>query len=493
MERAEEAAQELLRRRKARSDFLAFIGQVSPFEPAPHHRLLIEKLQGIADGTIHRLMIFMPPGHAKTTYAAVLFPPYYYTQYPQRNIIAASHTQKFSERTGRKVRAIVASTEFAEIAQFGLSDESQAAGEWETSRGGEYFAVGVGGAVTGRRADVAIIDDPIKGREVADSLVQREFLWEWYLSDLHTRLKPEAAIVLIQTRWHEDDLSGRLLAEMDAGGERWEVINLPALAEADDVLGRKPGEALWPTYIPLEQLENERNTQTVRNWSALYQQRPAPEEGDFFKRDWLRWYDKPPKRGQMNIYGASDFAVTAGGGDYTVHGVIGVNPADDIYILDWWREQTESDTWVEALLDLRDRWKPWDWALEKGQIGKSVGPFLHKRMQERRVYGSYKQYSSAHDKATRAQAIRARMSMGKVYFPRNASWVDALVDELLHFPTGKFDDQVDVLSLFGRMLTRMSKGQVPPKKRRLKIDPRMQTWDEAMEELDRQEDRPPRI
>jgi predicted phage terminase large subunit-like protein len=200
----------------------------------------------------------------------------------------------------------------------------------------------------------------------------------------------------------------------------------------------------------------------IRNWSALYQQEPTPESGDYFKQEWIRWYDRMPPVDQMRIYGASDYAVTAQGGDYTVHGIAGVDPSDDLYLLDLWRDQTASDVWVENGLDLMERWRPIMWAEENAQIEKGVGPFINKRQAERRLFFCYrKQFSSALNKATKAQSIRGRMAMGKVYLPRRAPWAADMVSELLRFPAGKNDDQVDVLSLFGRMLDSLIPGQVP--------------------------------
>ena len=224
-------------------------------------------------------------------------------------------------------------------------------------------------AIAGRRADGVVIDDPVRSREDADSETIRNKTWEWFLSDLRTRLKPDAFIVLISTRWHEDDLAGRVLPEKYNGesgmvtardGEVWEVINFPALATDDDVLGRKQGEALWPEWMDTDALEQERISQGERNWSALYQQRPTPESGDYFKREWIRYYEERPKN--MTFYGASDYAVTADGGDYTVHGVIGVDEDDNIYLVDWWRERVTSEVWINVFIELNKKWKVAKWA-----------------------------------------------------------------------------------------------------------------------------------
>lgn len=455
-----EAAQEVLARIEARRSLQSYIELIAPDTvPARHHRLLLDRLEAVERGDITRLMIFMPPGSAKSTYASVLFPPWFLGRNPERSVIGASHAGELAERFGRRVRNLVGSDGFRRVFGFGLSGDNAAAGRWETARGGEYYAVGVDASVTGRRADLGIIDDPVKGRADADSETMRNKAWDWYKSDFWPRIKPHGSIVLIMTRWHEDDLAGRLLDNQASGGEPWEVLSLPAVAKLNDPLGRKPGEPLWPEWFTPEMFaEAKRDT---RNWSAMYQQEPVPESGDFFKSEWIRWYDQAPSRDTLKTYGASDYAVTADGGDYTVHGVIGVDPDDNIYILDWWREQSSSDVWVEAALDLMEWWKPLIWAEEQGQIIRGVGPFLDRRQRERRIYTYRRQYTSGHDKPTRAQSIRARIAMGKVYFPKSAEWSAELTSEMLRFPAGKTDDQVDVLGLFGRMLDSLIGGKHP--------------------------------
>lgn len=429
------------------------------FEPAAHHRLLIEKLEQVSSGKIDRLAVFMPPGAAKSTYSSILYAPWYFSQHPQHCVIAASHTAELAEKWGRRVRNLLA--ENALILGVGLAPDSQAAGRWETDHGGEYFAAGVGGAVAGRRADLVVIDDPIRSREDADSETIRDKTWDWYKSDLYTRLKPGGRIVLIQTRWHEDDLAGRLLEDMKAGGDQWEVISLPALAEDNDPLGRAPGVPLWPEWEDLDNLERKRRAVGPRDWSALYQQRPAPEEGDYFKSDWLRPYEKAPARETLRVYGGSDYAVTSDGGDYTVHAVVGLDPEGRMYLLDLWRKQAASDVWVEAFCDLVLRWKPIGWAEETGQIRSGVGPYIDRRQRERRAYVSREQFPTRGDKSVRAQSIRGRMALEGLYVPISASWYPELRSELLSFPAGKHDDQVDALGLVGQLLDKMTAGSRP--------------------------------
>jgi len=418
--------------------------------------LLISKLEDVTNGTIDRLAVFMPPGAAKSTYSSILYAPWYFAQHPGHCVIAASHTAELAEKWGRRVRNLLA--EHSLILGVGLAPDSQAAGRWETNSGGEYFAAGVGGAVAGRRADLVVIDDPIRSREDADSETIRDKTWDWYKSDLYTRLKPGGRIVLIQTRWHEDDLAGRLLEDMKAGGDHWEVISLPAVAEEDDPLGRSIGQPLWPEWEDLENLERKRRAVGARDWSALYQQRPAPEEGDYFKKDWLKPVDVMPARELMRVYGGSDYAVTADGGDYTVHAVIGLDPEGRPYLLDLWRKQAASDEWVESFCDLVRKWKPLGWAEETGQIKSGVGPFLERRQRERQAYVFREQFPTRGDKSIRAQSIRGLMATEGLYVNEKADWHPAFRSELLSFPAGKHDDQVDAIGLIGQLLDKMTRG-----------------------------------
>ena len=460
-----EAAKELLNRRSIRRNLTEWC-RYAGFEPARHHQLLIGKLEAVSRGEIDRLAVFMPPGAAKSTYASILYAPWHFAQQPNASVIAASHTQELAEKWGRRVRNLLG--EHHLILGVGLAADSQAAGRWETSRGGEYFAAGVGGAIAGRRADLVVIDDPVRSREDADSELIRDKTWDWYKSDLYTRLKPGGRIILIQTRWHEDDLAGRILAEMQSGGDQWTVISLPALAESNDPLGRPIGAPLWPEWESGDELARKRRAVGPRDWSALYQQRPAPEEGDYFKSEWLRAYETAPDQRTLRIYGGSDYAVTADGGDYTVHAVVGIDPDGRMYLLDLWRRQASSDVWIEAFCDLVEKWKPIGWAEEQGQIRAGIGPFLDKRARERHTFVARDQFPTRGDKAVRAQSIRGRMAHSGLYVPTGAAWYPDLRAELLSFPAGKHDDQVDALGLIGQLLDNMIDGRAvpPPEKAR---------------------------
>lgn len=429
------------------------------FRPAAHHRLLIKELEKVARGETARLAIFMPPGSAKSTYTSVLFPPWVLASSPC-NIIAASHTTRLADQWGRRVRNLI--DEQSDLLRIALAPDSQASDLWSLQNGATYYAVGVGTRIAGFRARLGLIDDPVGSREDADSELKRERVWDWYINDFKLRLVPHAAEILIQTRWHEDDLAGRALNHQE-----WRVVSLPALAELNDPLGRKIGEPLWDDddYGYGKQLLEVSKTTLPRTWIAMYQQRPAPEEGDYFKADWLRPYETAPAFTTLKVYGASDYAVTADGGDYTVHIVVGVDPQWRIYVLDLWREQTASNEWIEAFCDLVRQWKPIGWAEEQGQIRAGIGPFLDRRMRERQAYVARKQFPTRGDKAVRAQSIRGRMELDGLYVPIKAAWYPDFRAELLSFPAGKHDDQVDALGLIGQVLNLMSSGVVEQEKR----------------------------
>lgn len=401
-------------------------------------------------------MVCMPPGSAKSTYASVLFPAWWLAQGPNRSVIGASHTMDLASGFSRRVRAQV--REYGPLLGYGLQDE--AVELWTTSSGGQYRAAGVGGAITGFRADLAVIDDPVKNRESADSETWRDRAWDWWQSDLLTRLKPGAPVVLIMTRWHEDDIAGRLL---EREPDNWRVLTLPAVAEANDPLGREPGAALWADddYGYAADMLVKRSTTDARTWSALYQQRPSPETGDYFRREWLRPAISMPPRAQLRIYGASDYAVTADGGDYTVHVVIGMDADGSLWLLDLWRGQAASDVWVDAFCDLVTQWKPIGWAEETGQIRAGVGPFLDRRQRERRAFVARQQFPTRGDKAVRAQSIRGRMALHGLNVPASAPWRADFEAELMSFPAGKHDDQVDALGLVGQLLDVMTEAERP--------------------------------
>ena len=441
-------------RNQASESLIAFTEYTfSKYRTAAFHKTIAGQLERVERGEVDRLMLLLPPRHGKSELASKRYPAWLLGRNPSRQFISVSATAELASDFGRDVRNIIGSQEYRTLFDTRLAEDSQAKGKWHTSAGGIYYAVGIGGSVLGRGGDIILIDDPYSSMEDALSEVTRKNVWDWYTGTAYNRLMPNGAIVVINHRMHEDDLSGRLLAQQAAGGDKWEVVELPAITEND--------EALWPEAYPIDALHRIRQNTPARFFSALYQQQPAPEEGDYFKAEWLRPYDRAPPRETLKIYGASDHAVTANGGDFSVHIVVGIDPEWRMYILDLWRAQTSSADWVESFCDLVERWKPIGWAEETGQIRAGIGPFLERRMRERQTYVNRKQFPTRGDKAVRAQSIRGRMELDGLYVPVQAHWYPAFLTELLNFPAGKHDDQVDALGLIGQILDRMNKGSAP--------------------------------
>lgn len=432
------------------------------YQVAPHHRLIAEHLEAVERGDITRLMITMPPRHGKSMLASEFFPAWYMGRNPDHYVVTATYAQELADDFGRKVKNQIEDSAYKAIFPgVGLSDDSKSAKrfhiegslgghEYATKQRGAFYAVGVGGPLTGRGAHLLLIDDPVKNREDAESEIIRKKTKDWYTSTAYTRLMPGGRIVVIQTRWHEDDLAGWLQTEH--AHEDWTILSLPAIDSE--------GRALWPEQYPIQALEGIERALPPRDWSALYMQAPSPETGDYFKREWLIPVEPqhiPPVETMM-VYGGSDYAVTADGGDYTVHAIIGVASDGRMYLLDLWRAQASSDVWVDAFCQLVRKWKPVGWAEETGQIKSGVGPFLMKRMIETDSFVAREQFPTRGDKAIRAQSIRGRMAMQGLHVPRDALWLSDFTAELMSFPVGVHDDQVDAIGLCGQLMDRMASG-----------------------------------
>tara|TARA_Y100000356_G_scaffold133239_1_gene139993 strand:- start:300 stop:1433 length:1134 start_codon:yes stop_codon:yes gene_type:complete len=336
-----------------------------------------------------------------------------------------------------------------------LDPSSQSVEAWLTTKGGGYVAAGVGGGITGKGAHVLVIDDPVKNREDAESDYNRDNVWDWYTSTAYTRLAPGGGILVILTRWHDDDLAGRLLRGAADGGDEWEVVKYPAIAEADEEY-RKMGDALHEDRYNLESLEKIQRAVGPRDWSALYQQNPVSDEGDYFTRDMIRYYDPADiDFSRMKFYCAWDLAIgQRDRNDYSVGLVVGVDEYDNLYVVDCVRGKFDGFEIVERILDLYEQWRPSIIGIEKGHIEMALGPFLEKRVRERKLYEAYFKdlKPGRRDKEARARAIQGRMQQGMVRIPKDEVWTGPLVAELLRFPNGVHDDQVDALAWVGLMM-----------------------------------------
>lgn len=436
-------------------------------QQADHHRLILAEMQNCMQTRHGRLMIMAPPGSAKSTYATVVAPSWYLGGSPDRRVILASYGGDLARRHGRRTRQLLRSAESAAILQTTISDDSRAADEFSLGNGSEYIACGIMAGVTGNRAHGIVIDDPIKGREDADSETIRRKTFAAYEDDLLTRLIPGGWVVIIQTRWHEDDIAGRILPQSWSGesgdiacrdGNTWRVLCLQAECQSPtDPMRREIGAMLWPGWFDHRHWGQFRTNR--RTWSSLYQQLPAPADGILFRSDDMAVYEKAPD--VLRIIGGSDYAVTPDGGDWTEHGVAGVSADGSVYLLDWWRGQTGPELWIERKLDMMARWSPLAWFGEAGPIRRATEGRMRVRMSERDVKCRLEWLPSITDKPTRAQPIIAIAGMGRLLWPRNAAWVPELQRQCLVFPAGRPDDGVDTLSIIGRGVDTLGRAMKP--------------------------------
>lgn len=441
--------------------FIEYDGR-GAWQPAKHLELLCEKLEAVERGELLRLMVFMPPRHGKSEVVSKKFPAWFLGRNPDKEIIISSYSADLAYDFSR-----IARNTFREwgpkLWDLELADDSGAVGRWgiKGHRGG-LVAAGVGGPITGRGAHVAIIDDPFKNYEEAASETIRKRVLNWYKSTLRTRLAPGGAIVLVMTRWHEKDLAGELQAAMEDGsGEQWEIIDLPAIAKENDILGRKPGEPLWPERYSLSELQSTKTTLGSYLWSALYQQKPSPAAGNKFKRAWFRYFDivddqvilytpgedEGVKKFQLNqcwcFQTCDPAASTKTSADYFVLGTWLVTPHKDLLLRDIIRMRLEGPDQPKLFEQGYQRWRP----KLQGVETKSMGITLFQDLRRKGL--PVIDLKAETDKETRALPVMARMEAGTVYFLKNAPWLGNYEDELLMFPNGEHDDQVDVTSYAG--------------------------------------------
>jgi len=436
------AAEELARR-----DFLSYCVRMDPtYEPARHLVFLADRLEALERREIRRLIVSMPPRHGKSRTCSNMLPSFMLGRRPKQSIVLASYAAELAEQNSRKVRELVSDERYPFL-DSEVSPESRAVNRWATTKGGVVIAAGIGGGLTGFGADALIIDDPVADRAAAESPTIRESTLSWYTDVARTRLHANAVQLIAATRWHEDDLIGRILSS-DMGSE-WEVINLPAIAEEGDVLGRMPGEALWPERFPITELPSvERGEISSRSFSALYSGRPQPAEGAIFKASWFehRYDELPPLK--MVVTGADCAAKTGVGNDFSAIVTIG-SDGKNYCVVDVVRERLEFADLARRLVSVCHRHKAEKVYIEDASSGTPLVQEL-RRTTNLPIIG----IPPRGTKVARAEAVSGLFEAGKVRLPKDAPWLDIFIDEFLRFPAGKHDDQVDATSLVLSQLRR---------------------------------------
>lgn len=484
----------------ARRRLIEFVKKINPrYKAGWVHEDICRRLEqfsrDVEEGRSPRLMLLLPPRHGKSELASRMFPAWHLGRCPDHEFIASSYNVSLAMSFSRKVKEVIADPVYEGIFQTRLHPDFQAAEEWAIAghRGG-YVAAGVGGGITGRGAHVLTIDDPIKNAEEAQSADLREKLWEWYTSTAYTRLAPGGGVLVIQTWWHDDDLAGRLQQAMkdDPLADRFEVVKYPAIAESDEWLDpasgdivrvehdtagpkdgaedsacqirataraidrgmnprhlrylRAKGQALHPERYSLRQLEQIKRTLPVQWWSALYQQNPVPDEGVYFTKDMFR-RGPAPRKEDCYVSVAFDFAISEKKqNDYTVGTVSLLDSDDMLHFVDRVRfKSADADYIVKAIVYLCKKWHnpSIQLGLEDGQIYRALSGPLKREMARQRVYPSLKLLKPITDKQARARTLQGRMQQGMVSFDSGAEWYEQLRTELLRFPSGAHDDQVD--------------------------------------------------
>lgn len=453
-----EKLQELKMRKLSHSRFLAFVREVWPtFISGRHHAKMAAAFERVANGECKRLIINMPPRHTKSEFASYLLPAWFLGKFPHKKVIQTSHTAELAVGFGRKVRNLVDQEVYTKIFPgVGLQADSKAAGRWATNKGGDYFAIGVGGAVTGKGADLLIIDDPHSEQEAALAETNPEIYdktYEWYTSGPRQRLQPGGAIVVVMTRWSKRDLTGQVLkAEAQRGGEEWEVIDFPAILPS--------GNPLWPEFWALTELQALKKELPNSKWMAQYMQQPTSETSAIVKREWWQIWDKedPPFCDFTLMSWDTAFEKT-NRSDYSACTTWGVfyqdNPETgktdtNIILLNAFRDRMEFPELKRVAIEQYRDWEPDSVIIEKKASG---APLIY----EMRAMGIPVQEFTpvkGNDKISRLNAVSDVFASGRVWAP-NTSWAEEVIDEVASFPSGEHDDYVDSVSL---ALMRFRKG-----------------------------------
>jgi len=428
----------------AREGFMPFIKKVWPaFIEGRHHKIMAEAFERVANGDLKRLIINMPPRHTKSEFASYLLPAWFLGQYPEKKIIQTAHTAELSVGFGRKVRNLVDSEDYKEIfPELGLRADSKAAGRWSTNKGGEYFAIGVGGAVTGKGADLLIIDDPHSEQEgqSADAGVFDK-VYEWYTSGPRQRLQPGGAIIIVMTRWHKRDLTGKIVktSVQREGMDEWEVIEFPAIMPS--------GNALWPEFWSLTELEALRSELPAPKWQAQYQQDPSSEESALVKREWWKkWEEERPPQCEFIIQSWDTAFLKSQRADYSACTTWGVfyHPDDsgvtqpNIILLDAYKERLEFPELKKCAFEFYNEFEPDACIVE----AKAAGTPLIFELRAMGIPVSEYTPSRGNDKISRVNAVSDLFASGIVWCPETR-FAEEVIEEFASFPAGEHDDLVD--------------------------------------------------
>ena len=482
----------------AKRRFMPFVKRMNPkYLDGWVHNDIAERLErfseAVARGESPRLMLLVPPRHGKSELASKNFPAWHLGRYPDHEFIACSYNVSLAMGFSRKVQQLIDNPNYQSIFPTRLDPNNRSAESWGVDQtAGGYVAAGIGGAITGKGAHVLVIDDPIKNAEEADSPDTREKIWEWYLSTAYSRLAPGGGVLIIQTWWHDDDLAGRLQNMMHAAlkdpddpdaefVDQFDVVKYPAIAECDEYIDdtthritydtppeggrllRSRGDALHPERYDIRKLNRIRaQNKGGRWWAALYQQNPVPDDGGYFMKEQFR-RAVIPHITRANVYIAFDFAITEKRqNDYTV-GAVGLQDTDDVlHIAEVLRFKSSDSLFiVDSILNLCKRWYSPTLILgvEDGQIWKALESLFKKRCRETRYYPSIVILKPITDKMARGRVLQGRMQQGMVSFNLNAEWFDNTRSEMLRFPAGVHDDQVDALSWMAQLVV----GREPPR------------------------------
>jgi predicted phage terminase large subunit-like protein len=425
---------------KAKLDFLSFVKCVWPdFVEGSHHRHIADKFNKLATGEINRLIINMPPRHTKSEFASYLLPAWMVGRDPKLKIIQATHTAELAIRFGRKAKNLIDSEDYTKIFKTRLQEDSKAAGRWETSDGGEYFAAGVGGAITGRGADLLIIDDPHSEQD-AMSKTALESAYEWYTSGPRQRLQPGGKIVLVMTRWSTKDLTGMLIKnQSEAKADQWHVVEFPAIMDH----GSRP-KPVWPEYWKLDELEKVQATLPTAKWNAQWMQNPTAEEGAILKREWWRIYDDEEIPQLQHVIQSYDTAfLKKETADYSAITTWGIFYPDEdsganLILLDAIKGRYEFPELRRLALEQYDYWKPETVIIE----AKASGLPLTYELRQMDIPVVNFSPSKGNDKHARVNAVAPLFESGMIWCPQQ-KFAEEVVEECASFPYGDHDDLVD--------------------------------------------------